>query len=196
MLVTAATKEAYASAPGLLRPMGTVVVRIRCLQDPAINSNLSQGCWASERSKRSRRRASDHDGIEEVEHCWVSKTRTPPFFLRLTTCPHNAVAGCELTEDRSVVGSLKDVEEALDFTARDLVHVCIKFLLCTFTTDNKQPILTKGKLTDLDDFMDRVSFSQARYIQLILMTITDEQRTTSWSSCFAGGGMMIMSPRR
>ncbi|KAK3080947.1 hypothetical protein LTS18_011680 [Coniosporium uncinatum] len=36
----------------------------------------------------------------------------------------------------SVVGTLKDVEEALDFTARDLVH----------------PILTKGELKDLDHY--------------------------------------------
>ena len=36
----------------------------------------------------------------------------------------------------SVVGTLKDVEEALDFTARDLVH----------------PILTKGTLQDVDKF--------------------------------------------
>ena len=36
----------------------------------------------------------------------------------------------------SVTGTLKDVEEALDFTARDLVH----------------PILTKGTLHDVDKF--------------------------------------------
>ncbi|KAK3073094.1 hypothetical protein LTR53_005622 [Teratosphaeriaceae sp. CCFEE 6253] len=36
----------------------------------------------------------------------------------------------------SVTGTLKDVEEALDFTARDLVH----------------PILTKGTLSDVDKF--------------------------------------------
>lgn len=36
----------------------------------------------------------------------------------------------------SVVGTLKDVEEALDFTARDLVN----------------PILTKGTLQDVDKF--------------------------------------------
>lgn len=38
----------------------------------------------------------------------------------------------------SVVGTLKDVEEALDFTARGLVH----------------PILTKGTLKDVDRFCD------------------------------------------
>ena len=36
----------------------------------------------------------------------------------------------------SVTGTLKDVEEALDFTARGLVH----------------PILTKGELSDVDKF--------------------------------------------
>ena len=57
----------------------------------------------------------------------------------------------------SVVGSLKDVEEALDFTARDLVHVRIQQPGLSPIADFAQPILTKGKLTDLDDFMDRVS---------------------------------------
>jgi propanol-preferring alcohol dehydrogenase len=38
----------------------------------------------------------------------------------------------------SVVGTLKDVEEALDFTARGLVH----------------PILSKGTLEDLDKFCE------------------------------------------
>ncbi len=38
----------------------------------------------------------------------------------------------------SVVGTLKDVEEALDFTARGLVH----------------PILTKGTLEDVDKFCE------------------------------------------
>lgn len=40
----------------------------------------------------------------------------------------------------SVVGSLRDVEEALDFTARGQV----------------KPILSKGKLSDLDEFMEKV----------------------------------------
>lgn len=38
----------------------------------------------------------------------------------------------------SVTGTLKDVEEALDFTARGLVH----------------PILTKGTLDDVDKFCE------------------------------------------
>jgi propanol-preferring alcohol dehydrogenase len=38
----------------------------------------------------------------------------------------------------SVTGTLKDVEEALDFTARGLVH----------------PILKKGELKDVDKFCD------------------------------------------
>jgi len=40
----------------------------------------------------------------------------------------------------SVVGTKKDVDEALDFTARGLVH----------------PILTKGKLEDLNQFIDQM----------------------------------------
>lgn len=38
------------------------------------------------------------------------------------------------------MGTLKDVEECLDFTARGLVH----------------PVLTKGKLSDLDELMDKM----------------------------------------
>lgn len=40
----------------------------------------------------------------------------------------------------SVVGTLKDVEECLDFTARGIVR----------------PILTKGKLSDLDDLIQKM----------------------------------------
>lgn len=97
VLVTAATKEAYASAPGLLRPMGSVVV-VGLPKDPSVVAGA------------------------------------PPIMMALKRL--NIVG--------SVVGSLKDVEEALDFTARDLVH----------------PILTRGKLTDLDDFMDKMNKGQ------------------------------------
>lgn len=175
--------------------MGTVVVRIQCLQDSDINSNLSKGCRTSERSKRSRRRTANHDGNEEIEHRWVSRTIILLLFLHLPSCRYNSIVEYQLTENRSVVGSLKDVEEALDFTARDLVHVRIRFFLCTSIADKMQPILTKGKLTDLDDFMDRVSF-HTQYIHPILTTVTDEQGTASWSSCFASGGMMVMTPWR
>jgi len=44
----------------------------------------------------------------------------------------------------SVTGTLKDVEEALDFTARGLIH----------------PILTKGKLSEVDKFMDLMKNGQ------------------------------------
>ncbi|OOF95365.1 hypothetical protein ASPCADRAFT_147576 [Aspergillus carbonarius ITEM 5010] len=40
----------------------------------------------------------------------------------------------------SIVGSLKDVDEALDFTARGIVH----------------PVLTKGKLDDLDSWVEKM----------------------------------------
>lgn len=41
----------------------------------------------------------------------------------------------------SVTGTLKEVEEMLDLTARDLVH----------------PILVKGKLSELDKYIDLVA---------------------------------------
>ncbi|KAK5189551.1 hypothetical protein LTR99_001830 [Exophiala xenobiotica] len=91
VIVTAATKEAYASAPGFLRPGGTVVA-VGLPKDPTVLAGA------------------------------------PPLMLCLR----------KLNIVGSVVGTLKDVEEALDFTARGLVH----------------PILTKGSLEDLDKYMD------------------------------------------
>lgn len=76
VLVTAATKEAYAQAPMLLRPGGTVVV-VGLPADPSVVAGA------------------------------------PPILLALRRL---RIAG-------SVVGTLKDVEEALDFTARGLVKV-------------------------------------------------------------------------
>lgn len=76
VIVTAATKEAYASAPGFLRPGGTVVA-VGLPKDPTILAGA------------------------------------PPLMLCLK----------KLNVVGSVVGTLKDVEEALDFTARGLVKV-------------------------------------------------------------------------
>lgn len=76
VIVTAATKEAYASAPTFLRPGGTVVA-VGLPKDPTILAGA------------------------------------PPIMLCLK----------KLNIVGSVVGTLKDVEEALDFTARGLVHV-------------------------------------------------------------------------
>ena len=76
VIVTAATKEAYASAPALLRPGGTVVA-VGLPKDPTVLAGA------------------------------------PPLLLCLK----------KLNIVGSVVGTLKDVEEALDFTARGLVHV-------------------------------------------------------------------------
>ncbi len=76
VIVTAATKEAYASAPGFLRPGGTVVA-VGLPKDPTVLAGA------------------------------------PPLMLCLR----------KLNIVGSVVGTLKDVEEALDFTARGLVHV-------------------------------------------------------------------------
>lgn len=97
VVVTAATKEAYASAPMMLRPGGTMVV-VGVPKDPSIVA-----------------------GVPPVLMC--SKQ------LRIVG---------------SVVGTLKDVEEALDFTVRDLVH----------------PVLTKGSLADIDKFCDLMGAGQ------------------------------------
>lgn len=76
VLVTAATKQAYESAPMMLRPGGTVVA-VGLPPDPTVLAGA------------------------------------PPIVLALRRLK---IAG-------SVVGTLKDVEEALDFTARGLVKV-------------------------------------------------------------------------
>lgn len=89
VVVTAASKEGYASAPMFLRPGGTMVA-VGLPKDPTVIAGA------------------------------------PPILLCLR----------KLNIVGSVVGTLKDVEEALDFTARGLVH----------------PILTKGKLSDLDKY--------------------------------------------
>lgn len=97
VIVTASTKEAYATAPTFLRPNGTVVV-VGLPKDATVVAGA------------------------------------PPIMMALKRL--NIVG--------SVVGSLKDVEEALEFTSRDLVH----------------PILTKGTLNDLDDLMDKMAKGQ------------------------------------
>ncbi|OQU94375.1 Alcohol dehydrogenase GroES-like domain-containing protein [Cladophialophora immunda] len=93
VIVTAATREAYGSAPSFLRPSGTVVA-VGLPKDATVVAGA------------------------------------PPIMLALRRL--NVVG--------SVVGSMKDVEEALDFTARGLV----------------KPILTRGKLADLDQFIDKL----------------------------------------
>lgn len=76
VIVTAATRAAYESAPSFLRPNGTVVV-VGLPKDSSIIAGA------------------------------------PPLMIALRRLK---IVG-------SVVGNLKEVEEALDFTARDLVHV-------------------------------------------------------------------------
>lgn len=90
VIVTAATKEAYASAPTFLRPGGTVVA-VGLPKDPTVLAGA------------------------------------PPIMLCLR----------KLNIVGSVVGTLKDVEEALDFTARGLVHVSFStpFSALNFGTD-------------------------------------------------------------
>ncbi|KAL1962713.1 hypothetical protein VTN77DRAFT_9257 [Rasamsonia byssochlamydoides] len=97
VIVFPATKEAYAQAPSLLRPNGTVVA-VGLPKDPTVIAGA------------------------------------PPLMMALR----------RLKVIGSVVGSLKDVEEALDFTARGLVH----------------PILSKGKLEDLEEFMNKMKAGQ------------------------------------
>ncbi|TKA55494.1 hypothetical protein B0A49_12668, partial [Cryomyces minteri] len=89
VVVTAASKEGYESAPMTLRPGGTMVA----VGLPKDTSTIAGA---------------------------------PPLVLCLR----------KLNIVGSVTGTLKDVEEALDFTARGLVH----------------PILTKGTLEDVDKF--------------------------------------------
>lgn len=93
VIVTAATKEAYASAPGFLRPNGTVVV-VGLPKDPSVLAGA------------------------------------PPIMMALKRL--NIVG--------SVVGTLKDVEEALDFTARGLVKVSFspKVSICLILTNDSR----------------------------------------------------------
>lgn len=76
VIVTAATRAAYESAPNYLRPNGTVVA-VGLPQDPTVLAGA------------------------------------PPMLVALRRLK---IVG-------SVTGSMKDVEEALEFTARGLVHV-------------------------------------------------------------------------
>jgi propanol-preferring alcohol dehydrogenase len=92
VIVTAATKEAYASAPGFLRPGGTVVA-VGLPKDPTVLAGA------------------------------------PPLMLCLR----------KLNIVGSVVGTLKDVEEALDFTARGLVHVSeVPFHTCRLERERER----------------------------------------------------------
>lgn len=97
IIVTAATRAAYETAPNYLRPNGTVVA-VGLPTDPTI----------------------------------------------MAGAPPMAVALRRLKIVGSVTGSLQDVEEALDFTARGLVR----------------PILSKGKLEDLDEWIEKLATGQ------------------------------------
>ncbi|PNP82756.1 hypothetical protein FNYG_03987 [Fusarium nygamai] len=97
VIITAATRAAYETAPNYLRPNGTAVA-VGLPQDPTV----------------------------------------------IAGAPPMAVALRRLKIVGSVTGSMKDVEEALDFTARGLVR----------------PILSKGKLEDLDQWIKKLSTGQ------------------------------------
>lgn len=60
----------------------------------------------------------------------------------------------------SVVGTLKDVEEALDFTARGLVTVGELIRNFWSRTDEHQPIVTKGKLENIDEYIQKLKKGQ------------------------------------
>ena len=94
VIVTAATREGYATAPALLRPRGTLVA-VGIPTDPTIVAGA------------------------------------PPVLLSMKLL--NVVG--------TVTGTLKDVDEALDFTARGLVH----------------PVLTYGTLHDLNDILAKMA---------------------------------------
>lgn len=115
VIVTAATKAAYESAPTFLRPNGTVVA-VGLPQDPSIMAGAS------------------------------------PILVALRRL--NIVG--------SVVGSLKEVEEALDFTARGLVHVSSSCFLTEFKNvlTKHKPIISKGKLEDLDTWVEKLVAGQ------------------------------------
>lgn len=94
VIVTAATREGYATAPRLLRPRGTLVA-VGIPSDPTIVAGASP--------------------------------------ILISTKMLNVVG--------TLVGTLKDVDEALDFTARGLVH----------------PVLTHGTLRDLNDILAKMA---------------------------------------
>jgi alcohol dehydrogenase, propanol-preferring len=106
VLITATTKEGYATAPSFFRP-GVTMVAVGLPKDPTVLA-----------------------GAPLVMLC-----------LR------------KLNIVGSVVGTPKDVEEALGFTARGLVHVSRIYNHSEVYTDEvQQPILPKGKLSDLDHY--------------------------------------------
>ena len=94
VIVTAATREGYATAPRLLRPRGTLVA-VGIPTDPTIVAGA------------------------------------PPILLSMKAL--NVVG--------TVTGTMKDVDEALEFTARGLVH----------------PVLTHGTLHDLNDILAKMA---------------------------------------
>ena len=94
VLVTAATKEGYGTAPRLLRPSGTLVA-VGIPTDPTVMAGA------------------------------------PPVLLAMK----------QLRIVGTVTGTLRDVDEALDFTARGLVH----------------PVLTHGTLHDLNDILAKMA---------------------------------------
>ena len=107
VIVTAATKEAYASAPTLLRPGGTVVV----VGLPA------------KRSYRPRRSTAYHDGSEKVEHRWFGCWNTQRcrrslglYSQRSCTCEYSGLM-CDLSilltscSQYLTRGKLEDLDE-------------------------------------------------------------------------------------
>ncbi|KAF4981176.1 hypothetical protein FZEAL_2976 [Fusarium zealandicum] len=114
VIVTAATRAAYESAPTFLRPNGTVVA-VGLPQDISILAGA------------------------------------PPMTMVLRRL--NIVG--------SVVGSLKEVEEALDFTARGLVRLSQpQSFYDIYKITQYQPILSRGKIEDLDEWVKKLANGQ------------------------------------
>lgn len=68
-------------------------------------------------------------------------------------CPPVMMVSKRLTFVGSMTGTLRDVEEALDLTARGLVRVSGRLLRRRRAANVQQPILTKGKLEDIDKYI-------------------------------------------
>lgn len=131
VIVTAATREAYASAPTFLRPNGTLVA-VGLPKDPSIVAGAS------------------------------------PLLVALRRL--NIVG--------SITGSLKDVEEALDFTARGLVHVSSKaFPFFSLYADSRI-----------------ANFEQREAGRLGLLDQQIVQRRSSWSCRFTSDGVKNPKP--
>ena len=74
--------------------------------------------------------------------------------IKVSETPSNLAFGC-LNIAGSLVGTFKEVDECLDFTARGLVHVSVNHNLLKYhAEDDEKPILTTGKLEEVDKYIE------------------------------------------